>query len=224
MAEAIPMGTTNGFRPATTAYIAAESTSSVPATTVARTTRLTGLSRMRSIVSLCVEKVGHVDPCIAFVRRFTFRLDGSNHTENRFSTSGPFPLARRYKGSLLLPDGGSKIARMALFNEQSKRPQAWLTQTIGWLAYGLISALGALPYRHAYPVVLYFAGTTLAAFLASFAMLALCRRLAASRLSWPTAVAFIVACSYALGVACSMAGATLEAGAGHIGPEASHWR
>ncbi|WP_266158868.1 sensor histidine kinase [Dyella silvatica] len=113
---------------------------------------------------------------------------------------------------------------MAPPDKQPQRPQAWLIQATGWLAYGLISALGALPYRHAYPVVLYFAGTTLAAFLASFVMLALCRRLAASRKSWPTAIAIIAVCSYALGMLCSLTGALLEAVAGHIGPEASQWR
>ncbi|PMQ06796.1 Sensor histidine kinase YpdA [Dyella sp. AD56] len=104
------------------------------------------------------------------------------------------------------------------------RPKAWLLHVGGWVAYGLVSALGALPYRRAYPVLLYFAGTTAAAFLASFVMLALCRRLAAGRLPWPRAMTVIVACSYVLGVVCSVSGAALEAAAGHVGPEASHWR
>jgi Histidine kinase len=104
------------------------------------------------------------------------------------------------------------------------RPKAWLIYVAGWLAYGLVSALGALPYRHAYPVLLYFAGTTAAAFLASFVMLALCRWLAAGRLPWPKAMAVIVMCSYVLGVACSIAGAALETAMGQLGPEASHWR
>ena len=105
-----------------------------------------------------------------------------------------------------------------------KRSQFWLIQTGGWLAYGLISALGALPYRNAYPVLLYFLGTTAAAFLASLVMLALSRRLAIAKATWPRTIALVIACSYALGIACSIAGAAIEAAFGHVPAEAAHWR
>ncbi|QNK03151.1 sensor histidine kinase [Dyella telluris] len=98
----------------------------------------------------------------------------------------------------------------------SARVQTMLVHAGGWVAYGLISALGALPYRHAMPLVLYFTGTTLAAFLASFAMRALCRRLVHRPMSWPGIVARILACAYALGVLCSLAGACVEVLAGSM--------
>lgn len=95
-----------------------------------------------------------------------------------------------------------------------ERARTLLFHAGGWLAYALVSVLGALPYRHALPVALYFAGTTLAAFLASFAMRALCRRLICRRLSGPHVVARILACAYVLGVLCSLAGAGVEVLAG----------
>lgn len=103
------------------------------------------------------------------------------------------------------------------------RPPFWPIQVAAWVAYGLISTLGALPYRRAYPVVLYFTGTTAAAFLASFVMWLLCRCLMARRWSWSGAVAAMLACSYALGVISSMCGASLELLAGHsaVAPD---WR
>ncbi|HEV2679131.1 MAG TPA: histidine kinase [Rhodanobacter sp.] len=88
----------------------------------------------------------------------------------------------------------------------------------------MISALGALPYRNAYPILLYFVGTTVAAFSASLVMLALCRRLTALRTPWPNTFALIVVCSYGLGIVCSIAGAALEAGYGHIGTTSQHWQ
>jgi len=114
--------------------------------------------------------------------------------------------------------------RMASTDASSGHPRAWLFQWGGWLAYGLVSTLGALPYRHAWPVVLYFAGTTVAAFCASFVMRALCRRLIASALSWSKAIALILGCAYALGLLCSMAGAVVEVFAGHVGGAATGWR
>lgn len=97
-------------------------------------------------------------------------------------------------------------------------------QLAGWLAYGLISALGALPYQNAYPVLLYFAGTTAAGFLASLPLLRLCRRLAASRASWPKTFGAIIASSYALGILCSLTGSAIEAKFGHATAGAPHWR
>lgn len=105
-----------------------------------------------------------------------------------------------------------------------KRSQFWLIQIGGWLAYGLVSSLGALPYRHAYPVLLYFLGTTATAFLASLAMVALSRRLAMAKVAWPRTFALVIACSYAFGIACSIAGAAIEAIFGHVPAEAAHWR
>lgn len=102
-------------------------------------------------------------------------------------------------------------------------PQAWLIQCGGWLACALISMLGALPYRHAFPVVVYFAGMTVAAFLASFGMRALCRRLVGRALSWPRLLG-VMGCAYALGVACSTAGAMAEVLAGSGGAATSGWR
>ena len=123
------------------------------------------------------------------------------------------------------PAAPEQTARdMADRMNRARLSRFWRIQIAGWLAYGLISALGALPYRNAYPILLYFIGTTVAAFSASLVMLALCRRLAARRTPWPNTFALIVVCSYGLGIVCSIAGAALEARYGHIGATSQHWR
>lgn len=104
---------------------------------------------------------------------------------------------------------------MAAPDPRSRLPSFWLVQVAGWLAYGLIGALGALQYRDRFPVVLYFLGTTCAAFLASFVMLALCRRLTSGRRSWLGVAILILGVSFGLGTLCSTTGAALEAMAVH---------
>lgn len=116
------------------------------------------------------------------------------------------------------------VLPMAHSNEPSGRRQFWLFQIVGWLAYGLVSALGALPYQDTYPVLLYFLGTSVAAFFASLVMLVLCRRLMARQTPWFKTVMLVVLCAYLLGIACSITGTTLEALYGHARPGGPHWR
>lgn len=106
--------------------------------------------------------------------------------------------------------------------DPGKQARFWLIQLGGWSAYGLVSALGALPYRNAYPVLLYFLGTTAAAFLANLVLLGLSRRLAKDRVSWFRTLAIVVVCAYPLGIACSIFGAALEAAFGHLPADVPH--
>lgn len=103
------------------------------------------------------------------------------------------------------------------------RRQFWLLQTAGWLLFGLVSSLGALPYRDTRPILLYFAGTTVAGFLLSFPLWLLCRRLANSDLSWGKVIPTLLLVCYALGMTCSLAGAAIEVWFGHPGTDAPAW-
>ncbi len=113
-----------------------------------------------------------------------------------------------------------------MFDRLPEKPRAqfWLLQLAGWLVYGLVSALGALPYRNARPILLYFAGTTAAGFLASLPLRALCRRLMNAGPSWARIILVTIAASYVLGIACSLTGAIVEARFGQLDAHASGWR
>lgn len=104
-----------------------------------------------------------------------------------------------------------------------QRPRFWLIHCGGWLGYGLVSALGALPYRNALPVLMYFLGTTAMAFLASPVILAISHRLAVARASWPRTAAIVIACAYAMGIVCSVTGAALETAFGHPPAGSAQW-
>lgn len=108
--------------------------------------------------------------------------------------------------------------------QEKHRVRFWLLQLAGWLVYGLISALAALPYRNARPILFYFAGTTVAGFLASLPLRALCRRLANSGLSWARIILATIAACYVLGIACSLTGAMVEARFGQLDTHAASWR
>ncbi|GLQ99101.1 sensor histidine kinase [Dyella mobilis] len=115
------------------------------------------------------------------------------------------------------------MPRMGQDSGQIDRRRFWLCQVAGWLAYGLVSALGALPYRDTYPVLLYFLGTSVAAFFASLVMLALSRHLIAKRAPWLKTIVLTVAVAYVLGIACSTTGTVVEALCGHAKPGGVHW-
>lgn len=121
----------------------------------------------------------------------------------------------------------NRLAHTVLPMTHSKEPfgrrQFWLFQTVGWLAYGLVSALGALPYQDTYPVLLYFLGTSVSAFFASLLMRLLCRRLISRQAPWFKMVLLVVLCAYLLGIVCSIIGTTLEAIYGHARAGGPHW-
>jgi len=117
-----------------------------------------------------------------------------------------------------------QTVRMAQTKEWLARPRFWLIQTGGWLAYGVVSALGALPYRNAFPVLLYFLGTSVAAFFASLLMLWLCRRLMVRGAGWLATILVLGASSYGLGIGCSSVGAALEFLYSGAPATASAWR
>ncbi len=104
-----------------------------------------------------------------------------------------------------------------------QRPRFWLIHFGGWLGYGVVSALGALPYRNVFPVLMYFLGTTAMAFLCSPAILAISHRLAVAKASWPRTFGIVIACAYAMGIVCSTTGAALETAFGHPPAESAHW-
>lgn len=112
---------------------------------------------------------------------------------------------------------------MAASIDPRQRPRFWLIHFGGWLGYGVVSALGALPYRNAFPVLMYFLGTTAVAFLASPLLLAVSHRLALAKASWPRTLAIVIACAYGMGIVCSTAGAALETAFGHPPAAAAHW-
>ncbi|MGO4701286.1 sensor histidine kinase [Dyella sp. 2RAB6] len=112
---------------------------------------------------------------------------------------------------------------MAESIDPRQRPRFWLIHCGGWLGYGLVSALGALPYRNAFPVLMYFLGTTAMAFLASPIILAISYRLAVAKASWPRTFAVVIACAYPMGILCSTTGAALETVFGHPPAASSQW-
>jgi len=112
---------------------------------------------------------------------------------------------------------------MAESIDPRQRPRFWLIHFGGWLGYGLVSALGALPYRNSFPVLMYFLGTTAVAFLASPIILAISHRLAVAKASWPRTFGIVIACSYAMGIVCSVTGAALETAFGHPPAGSAQW-
>lgn len=112
---------------------------------------------------------------------------------------------------------------MSKLMQASGKGQFWLAQLIGWLVYGLLSALGALPYQNAVPILLYFAGTVVAGFINSFLLLEICRRLFDAKISWGRAALVLAVTCYGLGILCSFVGACAEALLGHAGTVAVDW-
>ncbi|MFC5743282.1 sensor histidine kinase [Dyella tabacisoli] len=106
---------------------------------------------------------------------------------------------------------------------KSSPKRLWLLQIIGWLGFGLISALAALQFKNARPLLIYFAGMTWAGYWATFPLLAFCRWLSKSGMSWTKIILLTVGSCYVLGAVCSLTGAILEAWLGHPA-QAGTWR
>jgi two-component system sensor histidine kinase AlgZ len=79
----------------------------------------------------------------------------------------------------------------------------WPLQLLGWLGYGIATAISYLPFRHMRDQVVFRAVFFTCSFLASFAVHQMCRKLWRRKISLIPALALCVMASYIFGVLCT---------------------
>jgi len=79
----------------------------------------------------------------------------------------------------------------------------WPLQLLGWLGYGIVTAISYLPFRHMRDQIVFRAVFFTCSFVASFALHELCRRLWKRKISLIPALALCVVASYIFGVLCT---------------------
>jgi two-component system LytT family sensor kinase len=91
-----------------------------------------------------------------------------------------------------------------VFRRFERVPQFWVLQLVGWGAYASIVSIGVAPHLQNHGIVAYEVIFVLSAFLASFVLRLVCRRLWRQNTPWPSTMFQVVLTSGMLAIPCAV--------------------